>query len=229
MRAIWLCSMVLILGAVACGSSGSGDADAADVAGQEVAGEAFVIPDVPAGQEAEIAVLPSDTATGDDAQPEATSTYPTCSALLFQCVLACDEANAGCEDACKAQADAAAAAQWDALAACGQDDCPADMDQAGWVACFGETCVAQFGACVGGTKKCKEVRGCAGACAPDDVGCVVQCLAQGTDDAKGLFSKLYTCVQEQCGDKTDPLEYQACVDSAYGHECANHLNACEPM
>jgi len=223
-----VCSGVLALCLTACGSSSGSTGDASEVAGQEVAQEAFVVPDVPPSEEAEIAVLPSDTTTGDT-QTEATGTYPTCAALLFQCVLACDEANVGCEDACKAQAAAAAAAQWDALAACGQDDCPADMDQSGWVTCFGSTCVAEFGACVGGTKKCKEVRGCAAACAPDDVGCVLQCLAQGADDAKTTFSQLYACLFTQCGDKTDPLEYQACAESAVNHECVNHLNACEPM
>ena len=228
MRTAWILVLALPLNLAACGSS-SGSKEVVDGDALETSGEAFVLPDVAASPDAEVAILPGD-AQGDAAgEAEATGPlYATCSKLLFQCVLACDEDDATCEDDCKAQAAQDAIDGWYAVQACGEANCPADMDATGWVTCFGATCVTDFAACTGGTGKCKDVRGCAAGCTPTDVGCVITCMGDGSAEAMTTFSQLYACIAPLCGDKTEPMAYQACVESAYNHECANLLVACEP-
>jgi len=227
MRTVWALIVVTAFVISACGSSGDSK-ESGDLQGAEVAKEVFGLRDAAAASEAEVAVMPGDT-QGDETLGEiAGPLYPDCSKLLFKCILACDEASSTCEDDCKAQASKAAREGWDALAACGEAKCPAEMDAAGWVTCFGATCVTQFSACAGGVGKCKDVRGCADGCTPTDVNCVLECMSQGTADAMTAFSKLYACIAPLCADKTEPTAYHACIEGAYGHECSNLSAACEP-
>ena len=177
---------------------------------------------------------------------DACGSNPDCAAFV-SCALSCTTGDAACMQDCVAQHDAGVS---DGLPLVGPAGCLRDSCNSACIAsgvscsislgssacdqCVVGYCMAECTACAD-NPSCVDLVACAGACAPDDQGCLLQCGIQnpGGIGEANAFAGDAGCVRENCSvecggaPSTCAIEYgvPAC-DSCVASQCLAPCNAC---
>ncbi len=230
---------LLVAACVACGGTDSGettDVATTDVVPVDVIEAALdTIPEVVLDTIVKTDVTKPETVIQETTPDVATEVAAGCPAAVISgptcgeigaCALQCNDA--GFQAQCLALGNQAARDAFAPLQTClATAKCATAWENDDFSTCAKTACANELGACFVGTMKCKDIWTCRKECDPEDTGCGMRCMAQGTLAFQSAWVDYKNCVlaaacaQDPANLRGNGWPTDQCEGNADGTVCHN--------